>query len=186
MRKEPEIKGDRDHKTINNLTIRPEELKDYAKIVLINNLAFAQKNEAKLIEKIRQSDRYIRELSLVAVLDNKVIGHIMFSYIDLIAEEITKVLALAPVAVLPEYQKQGIGSLLVKTGLEIAEKLEAPMIIVLGHPKFYPRFGFELAVNYGIKSPFDVPNDTFMVKFLAQNSKNYRGKISYPSAFNNV
>ena len=186
MSKELEIKGDRARQIINNLTIRPEELKDYSKVSLVNNLAFKQENEAQLIDKIRQSDRYIPELSLVAVLDENIIGHIMFSYIDLIAEEVTQVLALAPVTVLPEYQNKGIGSLLIQTGLEIADKISAPMIIVLGDAKFYARFRFKPAIDYGIQSLFDVPNEYFMVKFLAQDSKNYRGKIRYPLAFNNV
>ncbi|HEY9767116.1 MAG TPA: N-acetyltransferase [Coleofasciculaceae cyanobacterium] len=186
MSKEPKIKGERDRQIINNLTIRAEELPDYSKIALVNNLAFEQENEAQLIDKIRHSDRYIPELSLVAVLDEKIIGHIIFSYIDLIAQEVTQVLALAPVAVLPEYQNKGIGSLLIQTGLEIADKILAPIVIVLGDAKFYARFGFKPASDYGIQSPFDVPNEYFMVKFLTQDSKNYRGKIRCPLAFNNV
>ena len=214
------------NKSVDNLKIRPEESKDYLKIERVNNLAFKRENEAKLIRKIRQSDceasrrhRYIPELSLVAELDNRIVGHIMFSYIDLVAEEAIQrglggfphkrhrgyrlkvpsgrwrecavqeaieVLALAPIAVLPEYQNKGIGSLLIRTGLEIAEKMQVPMIIVLGEPKFYHRFRFKPAINYNIQSPFDVPDEYFMVRFVTSESHNYRGKIKYPATFDNV
>ena len=176
----------RDNKSMDNLKIRPEESKDYSEIDLVNNLAFKRENEAKLIRKIRESDRYIPELSLVAKLDNKVVGHIMFSYIYLVAEEAIEVLALAPIAVLPEFQNKGIGSLLVKTGLEIAEKIPASIVIVLGEPKFYHRFGFKPAINYGIQSPFDVPDKYFMVRLVTYEERNYRGKIKYPATFDNV
>ena len=189
MRKERSMNIDE-----NKLEILPEVREDYAAIAEVNNLAFGRENEAKLIAKIRKStmstatlcDRYIAELSLVAKLDNKVVGHIMFSYIDLVNKETIKVLALAPVAVLPKYQNKGIGSLLIKTGLEIAESIQTPMIIVLGEPKFYNRFGFKPAINYGIQSPFDVPNEYFMVKHLNSESEKLSGIISYPSAFQNV
>ena len=176
----------RDNKSIDNLKIRPEESKDYLEIDRVNNLAFERENEAKLIQKIRESNRYIPELSLVADLDNKVVGYIMFSYIDLVAEKTTKVLALAPIAVLPEYQNKGIGRLLVKTGLEIAQNMQVPMIIVLGEPEFYHHFGFKPAIKYGIQSPFDVPDKYFMVRFVTSESHNYRGKIKYPATFDNI
>lgn len=171
---------------VNQLKIRPENIKDYLAIAEVNNLAFGQENEAKLIEKIRQSDRFILELSLVAELNNKIVGHILFSYIDLVDQETTQVLALAPVAVLAEYQNKGIGSILINTGLAIAKKIAAPMVIVLGEPKFYTRFGFQPTINYGIQSPFDVPDEYFMVKFLNGDRRNFSGKVSYPDTFKDV
>jgi predicted N-acetyltransferase YhbS len=172
--------------SFNNFKIRPEKPQDYLAISQVNNLAFKQQNEAKLVAKIRHSDRYIPQLSLVAELNHKIIGYIMFSYVDLVTKEITKIIALAPVAVLPEYQNKGIGSLLVKTGLEKATKISSSIVIVLGNPQFYTRFGFKPAVNFGIESAFDVPNKYFMVKFLSEKVRNYQGKIIYPAAFNNV
>ena len=186
MRKEQSIDLNNDDRSINKLEIRQEVIKDYAAIAEVNNLAFERENEAELIHNIIKSDRYIPELSLVVELDRKIVGHIMFSYIDLVAKETIKVLALAPVAVLPEYQHQGIGSLLVKTGLDIAKKMAVPMVIVLGDPKFYTRFGFEPAIKHNIQSPFDVADEAFMVKLLTNNSDRYRGKIEYPPAFYNV
>jgi predicted N-acetyltransferase YhbS len=172
--------------TKNAIKICSEKIQDRAAIAEVNNLAFGRDNEAKLIEKIRQSDRFIPELSLVAKLDNKLVGHILFSYIDLVNRETIRVLALAPIAVLPEYQNRGVGSLLIKTGLEIAEKNAAPMVIVLGEPKFYTRFGFQPAIAHNINSPFDVPDEYFMVKFSIKNIQDYQGKIIYPATFDDL
>jgi putative acetyltransferase len=99
------------------MDIRGESLPDYAAIAEVNILAFGQENEAKLISEIRCSQGYIPELSLIAEVDNIIVGHILFSYIDLIGEESLEVLGLAPLAVVPQFQRQGIGSALVKAGL---------------------------------------------------------------------
>lgn len=168
------------------MKIRCETPQDYLAIAEVNTLAFGQVNEAKLIEKIRHSDHYIPELSLVAEIDNFIIGHILFSYIDLVDEETLKVLALAPLAVRPQFQNKGIGSALVKAGLEIAEARKKSLVIVLGHPNFYSRFGFQPSVVYKIESPFPVPENVFMVKPLTNYQEKYRGKVVYPSAFNGV
>ncbi len=150
------------------INIRCETLPDYTVIAEVNTLAFGQQNEVKLVEEIRRSDRYISELSLVAEVENFVVGHILFSYIDLVGEEALQVLGLAPLAVHPEFQRQGIGSALIKAGLEIAEAKKEVIVIVLGHPHFYTRFGFQPSVVYEIESPFPVPEDVFMVKPLAE------------------
>jgi putative acetyltransferase len=168
------------------MNIRSETLLDYPGIAEVNILAFGQQNEAQLVEKIRTSDCFIPELSLVAEIENTVVGHILFSYIDLVGEETLQVLGLAPMAVHPEFQKQGIGSELVKTGLEIADKRGELIIIVLGHPPFYTRFGFEPSVCYEIESPFPVPEEFFMVKPLQSYQYKYKGKVIYPPAFDGV
>ncbi|MFN6482054.1 MULTISPECIES: N-acetyltransferase [unclassified Nostoc] len=168
------------------INIRCETLADYTVIAEVNMLAFGQENEAKLVEKIRGSDRYISELSLVAEVENVVVGHILFSYIDLVGEERLQVLSLAPLAVLPQFQRRGIGSALIKAGLEIAETKKEAIVIVLGHPEFYTRFGFKSSVVYGIESPFPVPEQFFMVKPLQSYQENYKGKVLYPPAFDEV
>jgi putative acetyltransferase len=165
------------------MDIRCESLADYAAIAEVNILAFGQENEAKLVEEIRCSQGYIPELSLVAEIDGAIVGHILFSYIDLIGEESLQVLGLAPMAVLPQFQRQGIGSALVKAGLEKADAIKEALVIVLGHPHFYQRFGFQPSVNYKITSPFPVPEDVFMVKPLQKYQKKYQGKVVYPPAF---
>jgi putative acetyltransferase len=168
------------------INIRCETLPDYTVIAKVNMLAFGQENEAKLVDKIRASDCYISELSLVAEVENIVVGHILFSYIDLVGEERLQVLSLAPLAVLPQFQRRGIGSALIKAGLEIAETKKEAIVIVLGHPEFYTRFGFKSSVVYGIESPFPVPEQFFMVKPLQSYQENYKGKVLYPPAFDEV
>lgn len=125
-------------------------------------------------------------MSLVAEVENFVVGHILFSYIDLVDEETLQVLGLAPLAVSPQFQRQGIGSALIKAGLEIAEAKEESIVIVLGHPHFYTRFGFQPSVVYEIESPFPVPEEFFMVKPLQNYQKQYKGKVIYPATFDEV
>jgi putative acetyltransferase len=166
--------------------IRCETLTDYPAITEVNTLAFGQENEARLVEVIRRSDGYIPELSLVAEIEGAVVGHILFSYIDLVGKKTLQVLGLAPLAVRPAFQKQGIGSALIKAGLEIAEVKKEAIVIVLGHPEFYTRFGFQSSVIYGIESPFPVPEEFFMVKLLQSYQESYQGKVVYPLAFDGV
>ena len=168
------------------MNIRSRTPSDDQAIAELNRLAFKQHNEAKLVESIRQSDRYIPELELVAELDCGVIGHILFSYIDLDGQENLRVIALAPMAVRPEFQGQGFGSALVRVGLETASSLGESMVIVLGSPLFYSRFGFEPSLIYGIESPFEVPQEFFQVKPLKNYQERYRGKVIYPAAFREV
>ena len=168
---------------INNLIIHPEKPEDYPAIYQVNNLAFGQPDESELIQRIRASDRYIPELSLVAKYQGKIVGNILFSYVDLVGEETFPVLCLAPLAVLPDYQNQGIGRKLVKASLEQAEAKGEPLVLVLGHAWFYPKCGFEPAINYQIQYPFPVPEDAFMVKPLTNYHDQYRGTVRYPSTF---
>jgi len=170
---------------VNYQVIRCENLLDASAIYNVHTQAFERENEAQLVKNIRHSDRYIPQLSLVAEVDNTVVGHILFSYVDLIGEETLRVLSLAPLAVVPQFQRQGIGSALVQVGLETADTMGEALVIVLGHSQFYPRFGFQPSVNYGIESPFSVPEDVFMVKLLT-NYQGFKGKVIYPPAFQEV
>lgn len=176
------------------IKIRRETPLDSSIIAEIYQLAFGRENEGNLVDSIRKSDslrcckadRYIPELSLVAELDGTVVGHILFSYIDLVGQENWRVLGLAPIAVTPQFQNQGIGSALVQAGLAAAEAMGELLVIVLGHPQFYSRFGFEPSVGYGIESPWTVPEEVFMVKLLKCDRGDYRGKVIYPPVFNEV
>lgn len=167
------------------MNIRCENCLDHQAIAELYRLAFKRESEAQLVDLIRHSDRYTPELSLVADLNGTIVGHLLFSYIVL-GQENLQVLGLAPMAVQPEFQRQGIGSALIRAGLAVAEVRRELMIIVLGNPQFYSRFGFESSVNYGIESPFPVPKEVFMVKPLKNYQERYRGKIVYPPAFNGL
>ena len=168
------------------MNIRSEALPDYPKIAEVITSAFGQPNEAKLVEAIRNSENYIPELSLIAEIDGNIVGHVLFSYIHVVSNEILSVLALAPVAVSPQFQNQGIGTALVQYGLDRADELGEALVIVLGHPSFYSRFGFVQSTYYGIKSPFEVSAEAFMVKPLKNYEIKYTGDVIYPQVFNNV
>ncbi|MGB3651511.1 MAG: N-acetyltransferase, partial [Rivularia sp. (in: cyanobacteria)] len=161
------------------MNIRPETPSDMSAIALVNKLAFGRDEEALLVERIRNSQYYIPELALVAEINNSVVAHIMFSYIKLVGEETFQVLGLAPASVHPDFQKQGIGSALVNAGLIQANVLGETLIVVLGHPQFYSRFGFKPSIDFRIESTFSVPEDAFMVKTLANYQRRDNGKVIY-------
>lgn len=172
----------------NKLNIRPETKDDYSQITEVNDLAFGQKNEGILIKKLRQSGKFIPELSLVAELNKKIIGHILFYPITIHSPE-TKFfsLALAPMAVTPTYQRLGIGSRLVFEGLRTAKRLGHKSVIVLGHPEYYPKFEFKRASEWNIKAPFEVPDEAFMALELVKDElKGRSGTVEYPEEFNEV
>ncbi|WP_261132101.1 GNAT family N-acetyltransferase [Bacillus sp. Marseille-Q3570] len=169
--------------------IRAEHETDIPKIKEVNVLAFGQENEARLIEGIRNSDAFIPELSLVAVTeDGDVIGHILFSRISIkTAGGSEPTLALAPMAVKPDWQNKGIGSALVQEGLQRCVEAGFDAVIVLGHSKFYPRFGFVRASTKGIHPPFEVPDEAFMVyEAMPGILDGIEGTVQYPEAFSAV
>jgi putative acetyltransferase len=168
--------------------IRPENPEDIVRIDELTRLAFQGVDEANLIAAIRDSTYFVPELSLVAVDDDRVVGHILFSLITIeSSEKSVEALALAPMAVLPEYQNRGIGTLLVQHGLAACKKLGYSIVIVVGHPEYYPRFGFTPARDCGIKAPFEVPDEAFMVLELVPDAlKNVSGVVKYSPAFDLV
>jgi len=153
------------------ISIRKEGIEDIHGVRLVNNKAFGRLQEAELVDKLRLNCHEL--LSLVALHGDQLIGHILFS--PAIIEGVHGVLegmGLAPMAVLPDYQRMGIGSKLVRSGKEILEKNSCPFIIVLGHPNYYPRFGFETASKYGIRCQWEgVPDKAFMILWLDQSKK---------------
>lgn len=169
--------------------IRREIKEDTKAVFEINTLAFGQDSEARLVEMLRVSDAFVPELSLVATLDHKIVGHILFTKIIITDENQSAVesLALAPMAVIPEYQKKGIGGELIKSGLAKAKELGYRSVIVLGHEKYYPKFGFVPASRWNIKAPFDVPANAFMgIELIAEGLTGVYGTVKYPEAFEAV
>lgn len=167
------------------MIVRPETPDDFEAIQALVAAAFGRGNEAELVRLLRASDAYLPELALVAEIDDEIAGHILISYVTLLNDdEEFQVLSLAPLAVLPERQNSGIGGALVEAGLEIADERGEPLVVLLGHPEYYPRFGFEVASGYGIEPPYDGVRDAaFMVRRLSAYDARYRGRIQYPSAF---
>lgn len=170
-----------------NTIIRKEEEKDYKNIYELNKLAFGQENESKLVEKIRRGNSFIPELSLVAEINSRIVGHILFSKIKIIGSSIFETLALAPMAVIPEFQRQGVGSKLIKKGMQTAKELGFDSIIVLGHKDYYPKFGFRRASEWNIQCPFKVLDEVFMAIELTDGAlENKAGTVKYPDEFMEV
>jgi putative acetyltransferase len=143
--------------------IRRERPSDAAAIRAVNLAAFEGTEEADIVDRLRAAGG--RQLSLVAEIGDAPVAHILFSEVTVgEAEEATTGMGLAPMAVLPTHQSRGIGSALVRRGLEILRGQGCPFVIVLGHPAYYPRFGFTPAARHGITTEYDgVPDEAFMV-----------------------
>jgi putative acetyltransferase len=147
------------------LTIRPERPTDQAAIHQVHSLAFGQANEADLVHALRRAGALT--LSLVAEQDGRIVGHIAFSPVT-IGPDSTRfdALGLAPMGVLPAYQRVGIGSQLVAAGLAACRHTPYSLVVVLGHSHYYPRFGFVPAKPYGLVWEHDAPEAAFMVQEL--------------------
>jgi len=167
-----------------DILIRKEEEKDYKNIFNVNKLAFDQEEESNLVDKIRNSKNFIPDLSIVAELNNRLIGHILFSKIEILGSSVFNTLALAPMAVIPEFQRQGVGSELIKKGMKKAKELGFDSIIVLGHKDYYPKFGFKEASRWKIKCPYKVPQEAFMAIELTEKAlEGKAGTVKYPDEF---
>lgn len=167
--------------------IRTETAADYEAVHQVNVLAFGDReDEALLVEKIRRSEGFIPELSIVAERDQEIVGHLLLSKAMLQDGENTyDVIALAPIAVKPDVQKQGIGKQLILEGIERCKALGYPFIFLIGHPEYYPKFGFKPARAYGFDlKQFEVPDDVFMVCELKEGElQKNKGELIYPKSF---
>ncbi len=165
------------------ITIRRETEKDASGIRNVHEQAFETPVEANVVEALRK--RGVVTLSLVAVRDGQIVGHILFSPVDIRTESSSHTaVALGPMAVLPDAQRMGLGSRLVKHGIEDLRHGAHSLVVVLGHPTYYPRFGFVKASGYGIGCEFDVPDEAFMILELQKGTwKGRRGTVHYQPEF---
>jgi putative acetyltransferase len=167
------------------IIVRAERVEDYGVIAELNREAFGQDNEANLIARIRQSPDFDPALSLVALDADHVVGHILFSPVQIeTTAGVQPALALAPMAVRPALQGRGVGSQLVRAGLEACRQQNHEIVIVVGHPDYYPRFGFAPAEPLGLRAPFPVPEEAFMALALVPGALDgLSGVVRYPPWF---
>jgi putative acetyltransferase len=170
----------------NILHILPESPSHIPQIAETVRLAFNSDAEPRLISLLRSDpSAFIPQLSLVAEEDGQVIGHILFSRITIqTASASISALSLAPLAVHPAHQRQGIGAALTRHGLDECRRLGHAIVIVLGHPNYYPRFGFSAALAQPLACPFGNPGPAWMALEIVPGALNgVSGTVVYPTAF---
>ncbi len=163
------------------MNIREEKLGDYEIVYALVEEAFktaehSDGNEHNLVKRLRNSDGFIKELSLVAEEGGVLLGHIMFTKAK-VGE--VGALALAPLSVSPDAQRKGVGKALINKGHEIAKAMGYDIVIVLGSEKYYPKMGYIPASVLGIKAPFDVPDENFMAISLSGSTEAINGSVEY-------
>ena len=164
------------------VSIRPERASDHAAVHTVVSAAFGQPAEADLVAALRAVPRVI---SLVALDGEALVGHIMFSPLTVEGAGLELMaLGLAPLAVAPARQRQGIGSALTFAGLDACRKAGADLVVVLGHPDYYPRFGFAPAHTLGLRCEYDAPPEAFMAQRLRPDAPlGAGGLVRYHPAF---
>jgi putative acetyltransferase len=165
------------------IVVRRERPGDEAAIAHVNDEAFGQADEARIVAAVRQNGH--ATISLVAVNEEAIVGHILFTPVALEpADPAFRGLGLGPMAVVPALQRRGIGSELVTVGLVECAKAGCDVVVVVGHPEFYPRFGFRRGSAYELRSEFDVPDEVFMAAELRPGALAGRhGVVRYVSEF---
>jgi putative acetyltransferase len=171
-----------------DLRIRPERTEERGVVYRVVKEAFGRDDEAGLIDRLRDTCEFVPELSLVAVSLGRIIGHIFFTRLIIDGREsAVRSLALAPIAVLPLWQRRGTGSALVKAGLAECRRLGYECVVVVGDPAFYSRFGFSTARGYGLECPFPVPDEVFMViELIPGVLAGKSGTVKYADPFSDL
>jgi putative acetyltransferase len=160
--------------------IRPETAADHEAIRRVNDEAFGEPVEGQLVDAIRASDRFVPELSLVAVSEGQTVGHVISSYVD-VEPATRRVLQVGPLAVVPSHQRRGIGSALMLETIRLAEACGEPLLLIEGNPRYYERFGFARADASGIEPPPQAHGaQYFMMRPLAAYDLGFRGHAVYP------
>ena len=193
-----------------DIDVRKVNSNDIDAIDNINMIAFNGSSEKELVRKLRVGKTYVKDLSLVADIDVNLASAILFkkssNQFELVSDSMRKqigyimltevsiqndegklynegILALAPVSVVPAFQKMGVGKKMIETSIKKAKQLGYSLIIVLGHKEYYSKFGFETSKKYDITSPFNVPDENFMILKLNDFSNEIRGLVVYPDEF---
>lgn len=174
-----------------DMMIRQEKEADRQQVFAVIEKAFekeenSDQNEQFLVERLRKSTAFVPDLSLVAEVDGAIVGYILLTKIKLNGEQgKIQSLALAPVAVHPDYQHRGIGAKLIETAHSKAKELGFESAVVLGHPGYYPRFGYKKAADFAIKLPYNVPDDYCLAVELKANSLRDKGNttVEYSKEF---
>ena len=173
-----------------HLQIRQEQVADCPVVdaliqAAFQSAAYSDQTEHLLVQRLRAADTFIPAFSIVAYLEEQIVGHILLSPITIVdGAKRHPSLALAPVSVLPEHQSKGIGGKLILHAHEVARNQQAGSIILLGHADYYPRFGYRPCQEYGIQLPFDVPAENCMlIELFPDALKGVRGMVEYPPAF---
>jgi putative acetyltransferase len=173
---------------VHTVGVRAEKPEDAKAIRQVNELAFGQPDEADLVEALRRSPKFDPELSRVFDKDGQIVGHILFSPGEIkTASGSVPVAILAPMSVHPDHQRHGIGERLVNRGLEVARERGHKAVVLVGHAEYYPRFGFQPASEFGIESPFPVPDESFMALELEDGAlSEAAGMMEYPPEFGEI
>ena len=168
------------------LLIREEIPADHDAVRDLNRQAFGGTAEAELVDRLRTRGAVI--VSLVAVENNEIVGHILFSDLPIETKQaVIHAVSLAPMAVLPQYQRRGIGSALVRRGLELCRERGYSIVVVLGHPEYYPRFGFAAVLATNLKSPYSGAGASWMALELVPGALDgVKGTVRYPEAFGGI
>jgi putative acetyltransferase len=164
------------------MQIRFERTVDAPRIHDVNQAAFGSATEADIVDALRATG--VELISLVAEEDGDIVGHILFSPVTITGVAGLRAMALAPMAAIPDRQRHGIGSALVHAGLEECRRRRVEAVFVIGHPEYYPRFGFTRASGFGVSAEFDVPDDAFMALELIDGAmRGQTGVVHFHEVF---
>lgn len=167
------------------MIVRAEEERDREPIRALNTAAFENAAEANLVDALREQARPV--VSLVAEDAGKIVGHIMFSPVVVAGHAEVRIMGLAPMAVDPRRQRQGVGAALVRAGLERCRDLGFGAVVVLGHASYYPRFGFRPAAPFGVRSAYEAPEEAFMlIELVPGYIHGLSGTVQFHEAFNDL
>jgi putative acetyltransferase len=167
------------------IIFRGEQSSDEEGIRHVNDLAFKQPKEGKLIDLLRKKPAFEKQLSIVAELEGIIAGHVLFFPIHINdGKKLHLSLSLAPIAVMPKYQKKGIGLKLIEEGHKVARELDFSSVLVIGHPEYYPKAGYSKASGFGIQCPFPAPDEAFMAIELIDGAlQDIKGMGEFPPEY---